>query len=98
MASENALAVTATSLGRTGRNIVDTADGVHRDLRDHTASESPGTGQAFAALRAHADCDAGWQDALTLFGTTIATAGDNVMLSSATYLDVEAANENRFGR
>ncbi|KAA2266994.1 hypothetical protein F0L68_00190 [Solihabitans fulvus] len=93
---DGALAVTADSLGKAGQDVMNTADEMNRNVRAHSGAQEGdgGANRSFATAQAHADCETGWQDALTVFGTKIATAGDNIVLSAATYQGVENANQH----
>lgn len=93
------LAVTPDALRSSGHNLLTTADALHSNIRELAGSQEgvAGANHGFAAAAAMADCESGWEQALTVFGTKIAVAGDNMTLSAVTYSSTERTNHQRFG-
>lgn len=93
------LAVTPDAVHTVGHHLLTTADALHRDIRELAGSQEgvASANHGFSTARAMADCEWDWEHALTVFGTKIAVAGDNMTLSAATYRSIEDANHQRFG-
>jgi fermentation-respiration switch protein FrsA (DUF1100 family) len=92
------LAVTPDALRSAGHYLLTTADALHSNIRELAGSQEgvAGANHGFAAAQAMADCESGWEQALTVFGTKIAVAGDNITLSAVTYGGTEYTNHQHF--
>lgn len=93
------LAVTPGTLRSAGHDLLATADALHSNIRELAGSQEGvvSANHGFAAAAAMADCESGWEQALTVFGTKIAVAGDNMTLSAGTYSSTEHTNHQFFG-
>jgi uncharacterized protein YukE len=93
------LAVTPNALRSTGHDLLTTADALHSDIRELAGSQEgvASANRRFAAAAVMADCEWGWEQALTAFATKVAVAGDNITLSAVTYSSTEHTNHQFFG-
>jgi uncharacterized protein YukE len=97
--SAGKLAVTPDVLRSAGHDLLTTADALHSNIRELAGSQEgvASANHGFATTAAMADCESGWEHALTVFGTKIAVAGDNITLSAVTYSSTEDTNHQSFG-
>ncbi len=93
------LAVTPDALRSAGHDLLTTADALHSNIRELAGSQEgvASANHGFSVAQAMADCESSWEQALTVFGTKIAVAGDNITLSAVTYGSTEHTNHQRFG-
>jgi hypothetical protein len=89
--------VTPDELRRTGNDIVDTADEANANIDAHSgvqdadsaANHNLATAAAVAAL------ESGWEQALTVFGTKMAVAGDKLVVNAGQYAGNEHVTAER---
>lgn len=93
------LVVAPDAVSSAGHDLLATADALHSNIRELAGSQEGvmSANHGFSAAAAMADCESGWEQSLTVFGTTIAVAGDNMMLSAVTYRSTEHTNHQLFG-
>ena len=86
--------VTPDQLRRTGNDIVDTADVLNADIDAHSgAQDADASANAnLATAKAVAECETSWEQALTVFGTKMAVAGDKLVVNAQQYASTEQAN------
>ncbi|TCO52373.1 hypothetical protein [Actinocrispum wychmicini] len=83
--------VTPDQLRQAGTDIVGTADALNADIDAHSgAQDADASANAnLATAKALAQCETGWEQALTVVGTKMAVAGDKLVVNAQQY----AANE-----
>jgi hypothetical protein len=87
------LRVTPDQLRSVGRDVLDVADQLNRDVGELSGEQEAITGasRGFSCMTAAADCEQGWQQSVEILGSKIAVSGDTLALNADSY----AASDSR---
>lgn len=79
--------VTPDQLRQAGNDIVGTADVLNGNIDAHSgAQDADSSANAnLATAKALANCESGWEQALTVVGTKMAVAGDKLVVNAEQY-------------
>jgi hypothetical protein len=85
--------VTPDQLRHVGNDIVGTADETNAGIDAHSGAQDgdAGANENFATAAAVAECETGWERALTVFATKMAVAGDKLVVNAEQYAGNEHA-------
>jgi hypothetical protein len=66
-------------------------DELHHDISAWAGDQQGATGanQGFSSAQAVADCESGWEQALSVLGADLAAAGDTLSLNASNYATTE---------
>jgi hypothetical protein len=97
--SGGGLIVDPDILRNAGDAIVAAADELHRNVGMLIGEQqgAANANQGFASTSAIADCESGWEQALSVLGADLAVAGDTLALNAVNYARTEQRNYGRFG-
>lgn len=90
--------VTPDQLWTTGRELLDVADQLHRDVGSLSGEQDAITSasRGFDSMKAAAECEQSWQESIEILGSKLAVAADTLMLNADSYAESDVRGAGRF--